>query len=54
MILDQQDRDNAVRYLLKKLSEVYTFMNEDGRLAEIVTMQEHSIWKGGPTDVGVC
>ena len=40
MILDQQDRDNAVQDLLKKLSEVYTFMNEDGRLAEIVTMQE--------------
>jgi len=40
MILDQQDRDNAIQDLLKKLSEVYTFMNEDGRLADIVTMQE--------------
>jgi len=40
MILDQQDRDNAVQDLLKKLSEVYTFMIENGRLAEIVTMQE--------------
>ena len=40
MILDQQDRDTAIRDLLEKLSEVYAFMNEDGRLAEIATMQE--------------
>ena len=40
MILDQQDRDNAVQGLLNKLSEVYTFMNRDGRLAEIDSMQE--------------
>jgi len=40
MILDQQDRDNAVQDLLKKLSEVYTFMNEDVRLADIMSMQE--------------
>jgi hypothetical protein len=39
MILDQVDRDDAVRDLLKKLSEVYTFMNEEKRLAEIPTMQ---------------
>ncbi|KAJ8592438.1 hypothetical protein M405DRAFT_787500, partial [Rhizopogon salebrosus TDB-379] len=39
MIIDQVDRDNAVRALLEKLSEVYTFMNEDGRLAEIESMQ---------------
>ena len=40
MILNQQDRDNAVQDLLNKLSEVYTFMNGDGRLAEIDSMQE--------------
>ena len=40
MILDQEDRDSAVQYLLKKLSKAYTFMNEDGRLAEIESMQE--------------
>ena len=40
MILNQQNRDNAVQDLLKKLSEVYAFMNEDGRLAEIPIMQE--------------
>lgn len=39
MILNQADRDDAVRDLLKKVSEVYTFMNENGRLAEIPTMQ---------------
>jgi hypothetical protein len=39
MIIDQADRDNAVHALLEKLSEVYTFMNEDGRLAEIKSMQ---------------
>jgi len=40
MILDQEDRDNAVRSLLEKVSDVYKFMNEDGRLIEIPTMQE--------------
>jgi len=40
MILKQQGRDNAVHDLLKKLSEVYAFMNEDGRLDKIATMQE--------------
>jgi len=40
MILDQEDRDKAVHDLLKRLSDVYTFMNEDRRLAEIPTMQE--------------
>ena len=43
MILDQidrDDRDNAVHDLLKKLSEVYTFMNEDGRLAQAASMQD--------------
>jgi len=40
MILNQQNRDNAVQDLLKKLSEVYAFMNEDGRLAEIPTMEK--------------
>ena len=39
MIIGQVDRDNAVHALLEKLSEVYTFMNEDGRLAEIEFMQ---------------
>ena len=39
MIIGQVDRDNAVHALLEKLSEVYTFMNEDGRLAEIAFMQ---------------
>jgi hypothetical protein len=39
MIINQVDQDNAVRALLEKLSEVYTFMNEDGRLAEIESMQ---------------
>ena len=40
MILDQADRDNAVRDLLEKVSDVYKFMNEDGRLTEIPNMQE--------------
>ena len=40
MILDQQDRDNAVQDLLKKLSDVYAFMNEEERLAEIPTMKD--------------
>ena len=40
MILNQQNRDDAVQDLLKKLSEVYAFMNEDGRLAEIPTMEK--------------
>ena len=39
MILDQEDRDNAVRGLLEKVSDVYKFMNEDGRV-EIPTMEE--------------
>jgi hypothetical protein len=39
MILDQVDRDDAVRDLLKKLSEVYTFMNGDKKLTEIQGMQ---------------
>jgi len=40
MILNQQNRDNAVQDTLKKLSEVYAFMNEDGRLAEIPAMEK--------------
>ena len=39
MIIDQQDRDNAVQDLLKKLSEVYTFMTAK-RLAEIPMMKD--------------
>ena len=39
MILNQAERDNAVRALLETLSEVYTFMNEDKRVAEIPSMQ---------------
>jgi len=39
MILDQEDRDNAVRGLLEKVSDVYKFMNEGGTV-EIPTMQE--------------
>lgn len=39
MILRQTDRDDAVSDLLQKLSEVYAFMNEDGRVAEIQFMQ---------------
>ena len=39
MILDQAERDDAVRALLQRLSEVYTFMNDDKRLAEIPSMQ---------------
>jgi len=40
MVIDQEARDNAIEDLLKKLSGVYTFMNGDGRLAEIESMQE--------------
>jgi len=40
MILDQEGWDNAIQDLLKKLSEIYIFINEDGRLAEIQIMQE--------------
>jgi len=40
MILDQQGLDDAVHDLLKKLSEVYAFMIEDGRVDKIATMQE--------------
>ena len=39
MILDQAQLDNDVRGLLGKVSEVYTFMKEDGRLAEVASMQ---------------
>jgi len=39
MILDQAERDDAVRALLERLSEVYTFTNEDKRLAEIPSVQ---------------
>ena len=39
MIIRQTDRDDAVCDLLEKLSEVYTFMNENGRVAEIQSMQ---------------
>ena len=39
MILSQAERDDAIRALLERLSEVYTFMNEDKRLAEIPFMQ---------------
>ena len=39
MILSQAERDDAVRALLERLSEVYTFMNEDKRLSEIPSMQ---------------
>jgi len=38
MILDQAQLDNDVRTLLGKVSEVYTFMKEDGRLAEVPSM----------------
>jgi len=39
MVLSQAEPDDAVRALLERLSEVYTFMNEDKRLAEIPSMQ---------------
>jgi len=39
MILSQAERDDAIRALVERLSEVYTFMNEDKRLAEIESMQ---------------
>jgi hypothetical protein len=39
MIFDQADQDNTIRELLEKLSEVYDFMTEDERLAEIPSMQ---------------
>jgi len=39
MILSQAKRDGALRALLERLSEVYIFMNEDKRLAEIPSMQ---------------
>jgi hypothetical protein len=38
MILDQVDRDVAVSDLLKKVSEVYTFITEDNALANIPSM----------------
>jgi len=39
MILSQAERDDAVSALLERLSEVYTLMNDDTRLAEIPSMQ---------------
>ena len=39
MILDQAQRDDDVRGLLEKISQVYDFMNEDGRLADVLSMQ---------------
>jgi len=39
MILSQAERDDAIRALLERLSEIYTFMNEDKRLANIPSMQ---------------
>jgi hypothetical protein len=39
MILDQAQLDNDVRSLLGSVSEVYTFMKEDGRLAEVPSME---------------
>jgi len=39
MILDRRDQDDAVQDLLKKLSEVYAFMDED-RSLDIPNMQE--------------
>ena len=39
MILNQAERDDAVRALFERLSGVYTFMNDDKRLAEIPYMQ---------------
>ena len=35
MILAQAQRDDDVRGLLEKISHVYAFMNEDGKLAQI-------------------
>lgn len=40
MIIEQADRDVAIRDLQMKLSEVYTFLMKDVELAEIPTMQE--------------
>jgi len=39
MILDQAKLDDDVRGLLEKVSEVYTFMKEDGTLAEVPSME---------------
>jgi hypothetical protein len=39
MILDQAQLDNDVRSLLGNVSEVYSFMKEDGRLAEVPSME---------------
>ena len=39
MILAQKQRDDDVRGLLDKISQVYTFMNEDVRLARVPCMQ---------------
>ena len=40
MILGQANLDDAVCGLLQKVSEVYDFMMEDGRLAKISSMQK--------------
>jgi len=39
MILDQAQLDDDVHGLLEKVSEVYTFMKEDGTLAEVPSME---------------
>jgi hypothetical protein len=39
MILNQATLDNDVRGLLERVSEIYTFMNEDRRLVEVPSMQ---------------
>jgi hypothetical protein len=39
MIIAQATLDDKVSGLLKMVSEVYTFMNDDGRLAEVLSMQ---------------
>jgi len=39
MILAQAQRDDDVRGLLEKISQVYAFMKEDGRLALVPSMQ---------------
>ncbi|KAJ8597149.1 hypothetical protein M405DRAFT_780480 [Rhizopogon salebrosus TDB-379] len=39
MILNQKELDNAVRGLLEKISGIYTFMNEDGRLDDVLSIQ---------------
>ena len=39
MILAQTQLDDDVRGLLEKISQVYDFMNKDGRLADVPSMQ---------------